>query len=88
MRDMDAENILSQVCEILEEILDDRSVPRNIRKTAEDVKSILVDKDRAMRVRVNEAINRLDDISNDPNLPEHTRTDIWNIASTLETLQR
>ncbi|MDP6627059.1 MAG: UPF0147 family protein [Methanopyri archaeon] len=85
---MDAENILSQVCEILEEILDDRSVPRNIRKTAEDVKSILVDKDRAMRVRVNEAINRLDDISNDPNLPEHTRTDIWNIASTLETLQR
>jgi hypothetical protein len=88
MRDMDAENILSQVCEILEEILDDRSVPRNIRKTAEDVKSILVGKDRAMRVRVNEAINRLDDISNDPNLPEHTRTDIWNIASTLETLQR
>ncbi|MDP7080085.1 MAG: UPF0147 family protein [Candidatus Undinarchaeales archaeon] len=85
---MDAENILSQVCEILEEILDDRSVPRNIRKTAEDVKSILVGKDRAMRVRVNEAINRLDDISNDPNLPEHTRTDIWNIASTLETLQR
>ncbi len=85
---MDAENILSQVCEILEEILDDRSVPRNIRKTAEDVKSILVGKDRAMAVRVNEAINRLDDISNDPNLPEHTRTDIWNIASTLETLQR
>ncbi len=85
---MDAENILSQVCEILEEILDDRSVPRNIRKTAEDVKGILVGKDRAMGVRVNEAINRLDDISNDPNLPEHTRTDIWNIASTLETLQR
>lgn len=85
---MDAENILSQIGEILEEIIDDRSVPRNIRKTAEDVKGILAGKDRAMGVRVNEAISRLDDISNDPNLPEHTRTDIWNIASTLETLQR
>ncbi|MGZ4903064.1 MAG: UPF0147 family protein, partial [Halobacteriota archaeon] len=35
-------------------------------------------------IRASYVISILDDISNDPNMPLHTRTLIWNVASQLE----
>lgn len=78
---------LSVVIEVLEEIIDDKSVPRNIRKSAEEIKDILLNKPSTLAVKINSAISILDEVSNDPNLPEHTRTMVWDVASTLETLQ-
>jgi len=84
---MSAEEQLNHVIETLDEIIDDKSVPRNIRKSAEEIKDILLNKPSSLAVKINSAISILDDVSNDPNLPEHTRTMVWDVASTLESLQ-
>jgi hypothetical protein len=80
----DKESILKQSIEILNRIVSDDSVPRNIRRAAEEAKTRLLDRDEAEAVRAAYAVSILDDISNDPNMPLHTRTLIWNVASQLE----
>ena len=81
-----AEKVLKQCVEGLERIMSDDSVPRNIRRSAENVKTILMDANINEAVKAASAISILDEISNDPNIPLHTRTLIWNVASQLETI--
>ncbi|MDF0592843.1 UPF0147 family protein [Methanotrichaceae archaeon M04Ac] len=83
---MAAENVIKQCVEVLERIMSDDTVPRNIRRSAESVKSTLLNEEDSEAVRAASAISILDEISNDPNIPLHTRTLIWNVASQLETV--
>jgi uncharacterized protein len=83
---MTAEKVLNQCVEALERIMSDDAVPRNIRRSAEGVKAILMDGKESEAVKAASAISILDEISNDPNIPLHTRTLIWNVASQLETI--
>ncbi|MCJ7444077.1 MAG: UPF0147 family protein [Methanotrichaceae archaeon] len=64
----------------------DDGVPRNIRRSAEKVRTILLDENIDDSIKAASAISILDEISNDPNIPLHTRTQIWNVASQLETI--
>ena len=81
-----ADDILDQVCDGLDMLNEDVSIPRNIRRGAEEVKQLLLDQSDAKDVRVATAISRLDELANDPNIPLHGRTLIWNIMSRLEEL--
>ncbi len=83
---MSAENVIKQCVEVLERIMSDDTVPRNIRRSAESVKSTLLNEQDSEAIRASSAISVLDEISNDPNIPLHTRTLIWNVASQLETV--
>ena len=83
---MAAENVIKQCVEVLERIMSDDTVPRNIRRSAESVKSTLLNDQDSEAIRAASAISILDEISNDPNIPLHTRTLIWNVASQLETV--
>ncbi|MBN1323664.1 MAG: UPF0147 family protein [Methanotrichaceae archaeon] len=83
---MPAEKVIKQCVEVLERIMADDAVPRNIRRSAENVKGILLEEANTEAVRAASAISVLDEISNDPNIPLHTRTLIWNVASQLETV--
>jgi uncharacterized protein (UPF0147 family) len=83
---MSAENVIKQCVEVLERIMSDDTVPRNIRRSAESVKSTLLNEQDSEAIRAASAISILDEISNDPNIPLHTRTLIWNVASQLETV--
>lgn len=66
---------------IMGEIIADRAVPRNIRAKVEEA----VSKVRQGNVTsLSEAVYLLDDISNDVNMPDHTRTDIWHLISLIE----
>ena len=78
---------LSPVLALLDQIINDRTVPKNIRKAAEDSKSIL-NSSQAEQVRISTAIHILDEIINDPNMPLYTRTQIWNVVSMLEQARR
>jgi uncharacterized protein len=80
------EAVIKQCVEVLSRIKDDDTVPRNIRRSADSVKNILLDTKESPAVRAASSISILDEISNDPNIPLHTRTLIWNIASQLETI--
>ena len=81
-----ANDILDQVCEGLDMLNEDVSVPRNIRRGADEVKNLLLKNSDPMDVRVATATSRLDELANDPNIPLHGRTLIWNIMSRLEEL--
>ena len=77
---------IKQIVDAMGMLSDDTSVPRNIRKGATDAKARLLDTNDALDVRAAGAINILDDLANDPNVPLHARTLIWQIISQLETV--
>jgi len=78
---------LKQVAEMMARMADDNSVPRNIRRASAEAKNVLLNKENDAMVRASSAISILDEISNDPNMPVHTRTMIWNAMSILETIR-
>ena len=70
----------------LESILEDTSVPRNIRRQVTEIIEILNDEKKELFLRATTCLSILSDISSDPNLPMHTGTTIWNILGKLETI--
>lgn len=82
----DAKTKLKQIIDVLDQLSEDTSVPRNIRRGATEAKGRLNQDGEAMDVRVAGAIGKLDDLANDPNIPMHGRTVIYRIISELENL--
>ena len=73
--------------QILQHIMEDTSVPRNIRRAAEKSKDLLADEEEEDTIKASTVISILDEISNDPNIPIHARTLIWNVLSELESVR-
>ncbi len=84
---MDNNLKLKQVVDVLDQLAEDTSVPRNIRRGATSAKERLLQSNEALDVRSASAIFILDELANDPNIPLHGRTLIWNIISQLETIK-
>jgi len=82
----DTSEILQQCISMLDNIINDDSVPRNIRKSAENIKNILLNNKESTSIRVARVVSNLDTMGNDPNIPIHTRTMIWGLSSQLETV--
>ena len=76
-----------EVSEILKHIMENPSVPRNIRRAADESYTQLNDEKEDETVRASAVILKLDEISNDPNIPVHARTLIWEILSKLESIK-
>ncbi len=83
---MSTDDKIQQICDGLDMLNEDNSIPRNIRRGAEEVKTLLLNDNDELDVRVATASSRLDDMANDPNIPLHGRTLIWNIMSVLEEI--
>jgi hypothetical protein len=79
--------MFEEVIKLLEQIVNDRTVPRNIRRSCEECIEILKNEKETKAVRINAVISILDEVTNDPNIPMYTRTQVWNIASILESMQ-
>ena len=77
---------IDEVCEILEYIMNENSVPRNIREAANESSQLLKDEEKDQSVRISTVLGKLDEISNDPNIPVHARTLIWEVLSKLEAI--
>lgn len=82
----DDQTDLDAVTEELERVIQDESIPQNIKTSLEEAKQHLEDDDAEPSKRAAITINVLNDVSNDPNLPMHTRTKLWNISGELETV--
>jgi uncharacterized protein (UPF0147 family) len=76
--------LIEQAVALLDQIFEDRSVPKNIRECAQKSKDSLKDTKLDVSIRVDQAVQILDEISEDPNMPVYTRTQIWSIVSILE----
>ncbi|HET6403615.1 MAG TPA: UPF0147 family protein [Candidatus Thermoplasmatota archaeon] len=85
---MAADDRLQQLAAVMDQLIEDTSVPRNIRRGADNAKKHLLNKSDALDVRIARAQSVLDELANDPNIPLHGLTIIWNIISGLETVAR
>ncbi|MBT3323544.1 hypothetical protein HN681_02970 [archaeon] len=75
--------------ELIEElclIISDNSIPKNVKAKVNSALSALKEEDVETCLRANKALQELDDLSEDPNVPSYLRPQIWNIVSQLETL--
>ena len=75
------------VVQILESIANDVSTPRNIRRVAKEAADALFDERYKPAVRAANAIEMIEEIMNDPNLPVFTRTQLWMAISILEQIR-
>ena len=78
---------LKKASELLLNLAGDPSVPRNIRRLASQARETLLKKGEEPSVRAAFAASMLEEASNDPNIPMHARTSIWNLLSLLETIR-
>jgi uncharacterized protein (UPF0147 family) len=80
-------NKLNQAMAVLNRVAEDNTTPRNIRRTAKTAIDMLLNESLSMAARAANAIDVLDQISQDPNMPMYTRTRIWNVISVLEGIR-
>ncbi len=77
---------VEEIIGIMDEVLEDSSVPKNIRKAVGDAKQRLQSDDDLV-VKVSSAIYSIESITEDVNMPPHARMQIWSIISELEALK-
>ncbi len=78
----------SDVVEIINEIIEDPTLPKNIKAKLEEITSELKEaQSKDLKLRADKCIHQLDDISSDVNLQPFVRTQIWSIVSMLEALE-
>ena len=77
---------LKELLELMQEVATDHQVPRNIRGIVETA----IEKVSGKKVKIEDlstAVYLMDDISKDLNIPDHTRTDVWEIISAMEAIR-
>lgn len=86
-KDKDYQQKTEQALAILKVIADDNTTPRNIRRVAKESSDMLNDGSLTLAVRASNAIDMLEEISQDPNMPPYSRVRIWNAISALEGIR-
>ena len=70
---------------IMKELLDDQSVPRNVKARIGNAINALED-DEELSIKINKALDELEEIGDDSNMEPYTRSQIWNLVSALEMI--
>jgi len=72
---------------LLQGMINDRSVPRNIKRISQRCINELKREDETAGVLSSNIMYMVDDLSQDPNIPFHSRTTIYRILSILEKIK-
>lgn len=83
---MTAEEKIRQITQLMDVVIGDPSIPKNVRKAVSDAKERLLGNEELIQ-RTSSAIYLLDEVSNDINMPVHARTQIWTILGMLESIK-
>lgn len=81
------EEKIKQALTVLNEVSEDNTTPRNIRRAAKDAMNALQSPEFTPAVRASNAISLLDEILQDPNMPPYTRVKLWNVMSLIEAIK-
>jgi len=81
------EERIKQALVVLGGISEDTTTPRNIRRAAKDSMNALQSTEFTPAVRASNAISLLDEILQDPNMPQYTRVKLWNVMSVIEAIK-
>lgn len=76
---------LKDIIEALNEMMTDGIVPKNVKTKLQSTLDIL-NEDIEISLRVNKALNELDELTDDINVEAYTRTQLWNLVSMLEMI--
>jgi hypothetical protein len=89
MVDKKAQNQTSfdQAIQTLAQVVSNPTTPKNIKKKLADLISSLRASQDPIAVRAANAISRLDDVSQDPNIPSYVRVTLWQAVSALEGIR-
>jgi hypothetical protein len=77
---------LNELIEMINELTEDSSLPRNVKDKLKLISLILNDEGRDKNISINEAKDILAELSEDQNLQTFSRTQLWNISSILEEI--
>ena len=77
---------LDEVNAVLQGLLQDASLSKNIRVILEEISEELKD-DKLLPLKINAALQKVEDLSLDPNLSQYARTQIWSLSTLLESAQ-
>ena len=77
---------IDKAIELLEDIMKDRGVPRNVKAAIEESIRNIKAENESESVKISTLISILDDASNDNNISFYARTKIWDAVSKLEEL--
>ncbi len=80
------EKKISEVIQFIDSLMDDNTIPKNVKKSLSDAKMKLATPGDPV-FRASSAIYTLENVGEDINLPMHARTQVWNIVSSLETIK-
>jgi len=78
---------INQALVVLNEVAQDNTTPRNIRRAAKEAADALQVAEHSLGVRASNALSILDEISQDPNMPPYTRVKLWNVVSVIEAIK-
>ncbi|MBI4441088.1 UPF0147 family protein [Candidatus Woesearchaeota archaeon] len=80
---MTTEELINDIITVLVELGSDTSIPRNVKLKLTTVATILREPAEPS-IKVDKALQELEEVTDDNNLQPHVRTQIWNIVSMLE----
>ena len=83
-----SEQRIKDAISLMDDMIDDSSVPKNIRKVVGDARAHLSSDKEEVNTRISSAVQSLVGVSEDINMPMHTRTQVWTILSALESIQQ
>lgn len=78
---------LNEAIEIINEICEEQGMPGNVKDVLSEVKAILQNESQEINIVLDEAKQKISDLSEDPNLQTFSRTQIWNLSSALEEVK-
>ena len=81
------EERIKQAMGVLGMVAEDNTTPRNIRRAAKDSMDALQSTEFTPAVKASNAVSLLDEILQDPNMPQYTRVKLWNVMSLLEAIR-
>ena len=86
MLEAEKEETVKKCVEMLENTMDDTTVPRNIRRSMGEIKDKLLNSDESHALRAAERMSDLEVLTTPPNIPAYARTVVWSIITQLETV--
>lgn len=76
---------LNEIIEAIRSLQEDSTVPKNIKEKMKVLASILQE-NSDISLKIDRALQELDEVADDTNIQAYTRTQIWNIVSMLEKI--
>lgn len=80
-------NINPEIFSVFSQIDEDQTVPKNVKLKLKDAVTILQGEDKDIAFRIDKVLEGLDELCEDSNIPNYTKTQLWNLVSLLESLK-